>query len=474
MSALLVMGGSFCPVHSGHLAALRAARTHVETALGLRVVAECLACAPDGHVKQKYGKLLIPGEQRRALCGLVSTPTCRTFSSAQECGIFVADQEYPRGEIDHIVVVQGEDRGRPRKAQDSRVQFLTVARSGGGGGDRKGGGSVAGPVLTADAGTLSVSATGVREVIAAAASLDVALRELENTGQLPPEIIQYLATNPEIFAELRPQGADAAPAAPPVSAAPVSAASPSAASAARPTREVRAVFTESTVRVYQAYNDEIADAAVKHQSFVPPWKPQRMTWIKPSAIWMGYRCGWSLKDKNQARVLAVDLHRESFEWLLQTAVLAKEQTKDGDVVVQWDPERGLGGPGDKNAWTHPLPHQRSLQMGLRGEGSARFAKELVAAITDVTSLFKDVGARLEAGDLEGAAALLPREEVYPLPDGLRILGGAEDAEATEELGTSAKAQQGGDEASPAPRGKGGRNSRQAKREERKTGTAPAS
>uniref|UniRef100_A0A7S3VXH2 DUF4291 domain-containing protein n=1 Tax=Strombidinopsis acuminata TaxID=141414 RepID=A0A7S3VXH2_9SPIT len=187
--------------------------------------------------------------------------------------------------------------------------------------------------------------------------------------------------------------------------------------------EVRAVFTETTVRVYQAYNAEIASAAVANQRFVAPWSPDRMTWIKPSAAWMGYRSGWGSKDKNQARVLAVDLHREGFEWLLATARLAKCQDgkKTCDVVVQWDPERGLGGDAGKNAWTHPLLQQRSLQMGIRGAATVKYAEELVAAITDVTSLFDAVGQRLAAGDTEGAAALLPKENIYPLSTDLAIL-----------------------------------------------------
>ena len=91
---------------------------------------------------------------------------------------------------------------------------------------------------------------------------------------------------------------------------------------AAPTREIRAVWSNATVRVYQAYNAEIAEAAVRAQRFVAPWRPERMTWIKPSAVWMGYRCGWAAKDANQARVLAIDLYRAAFDALLCEAVLS--------------------------------------------------------------------------------------------------------------------------------------------------------
>ena len=54
-----------------------------------------------------------------------------------------------------------------------------------------------------------------------------------------------------------------------------------------PFREIRAVYDSETIRVYQAYNDRIADAAVTANSFRAPldaglWSAERMTWVKPS------------------------------------------------------------------------------------------------------------------------------------------------------------------------------------------------
>ena len=108
---------------------------------------------------------------------------------------------------------------------------------------------------------------------------------------------------------------------------------------AQRTREIRAIYDDRVVRVYQAYNAEIADAAVAAQRFVSPWKEGRMTWIKPSFVWMGYRCGWSRKDANQSRVLALDLHRAAFDKLLVDAVLASSQALPG--LVMRDPFAGL-------------------------------------------------------------------------------------------------------------------------------------
>jgi len=47
-----------------------------------------------------------------------------------------------------------------------------------------------------------------------------------------------------------------------------------------------------------------------------------MTWIKPSFLWMMYRCGWGLKDENQKRVLAIDIDRAGFERALSMACLS--------------------------------------------------------------------------------------------------------------------------------------------------------
>jgi hypothetical protein len=63
-----------------------------------------------------------------------------------------------------------------------------------------------------------------------------------------------------------------------------------------PYRQIRAVYDEHTIRVYQADSDEIADAALGKGTFVsPPFKMERMTWIKPSFLWMMYRSGWGAK-----------------------------------------------------------------------------------------------------------------------------------------------------------------------------------
>src|SRR5512146_1193598 len=85
-------------------------------------------------------------------------------------------------------------------------------------------------------------------------------------------------------------------------------------------REIRADYDERTMVVYQAYRPEIAEVAVQAGRFVPPFSLERMTWIKPSFLWMMERCGWASKP-GQERVLAIRITRAGWEEALSQAVL---------------------------------------------------------------------------------------------------------------------------------------------------------
>src|SRR5262249_21257580 len=69
-------------------------------------------------------------------------------------------------------------------------------------------------------------------------------------------------------------------------------------------REIRADFDRESVVIYQAHSPAIADAALRAQRFVPPFSFHRMTWIKPSFLWLMHRSNWGRKS-GQERVLAV-------------------------------------------------------------------------------------------------------------------------------------------------------------------------
>ncbi|MFK4067840.1 DUF4291 domain-containing protein [Streptomyces sp. NPDC029674] len=187
-------------------------------------------------------------------------------------------------------------------------------------------------------------------------------------------------------------------------------------------RQIRALHTESTITVYQAYSPQLGVPAARTGRFPAAWKRDRMTWIKPSFLWMMYRCGWATKE-GQETVLAVEITREGFDWALRNACLShyvrglhpdratwKRALRRTPARVQWDPERDLH--------LNPLPH-RSLQLGLSGEASRRYADEWTVSITDVTDRVREIHALVRDGnDLAAASRLLPAERPYPVDDDL--------------------------------------------------------
>ncbi|OGE50805.1 hypothetical protein PENARI_c015G03041 [Penicillium arizonense] len=191
-------------------------------------------------------------------------------------------------------------------------------------------------------------------------------------------------------------------------------------------REIRAKHTPKTITVYQAYSPTIAIPALEAQTLVPPFSRSRMTWIKPSFLWMAYRSGWASKP-NQEHVLAIEITREGFEWALRNSCLShytpgndierdewQAKMRASPVRVQWDPERDL------DLGFRPLNH-RSIQIGLSAEAVGMYLDRWIVSITDVTGVMKKIEGLLKDGDVEGARACLPEETVYPLSEELQEL-----------------------------------------------------
>ncbi|MER7495447.1 DUF4291 domain-containing protein [Streptomyces pharetrae] len=193
-------------------------------------------------------------------------------------------------------------------------------------------------------------------------------------------------------------------------------------------RLVRAAYTDSVITVYQAYPPEIAGPALRAGTFVAPFRRERMTWIKPSFLWMMYRCGWARKP-GQERVLRIEIDRAGFEWALAHSALShfqsgvhtdrdewRAQVAESPVRVQWDPDRSVR--------LEPQPW-RAIQVGLSGEAVTRYVDDWIVGMTDVTELARSVHAAVLAGKIEDALALLPAERPYPLPEPLRRRLGAD-------------------------------------------------
>lgn len=154
-------------------------------------------------------------------------------------------------------------------------------------------------------------------------------------------------------------------------------------------RFIRAQFTDSTIRVYQAYSPEIAVPAIQNQKFATGFKLNRMTWIKPSFCWMMYRSNFA-QSKNQEYILGIDITREGFEWALRNSVLSSEQYLKGSPIewkdsikrepvrIQWDPERNIS--------LEKIDGLRAIQIGLSGIAVQMYVNDWITSITDVTKI----------------------------------------------------------------------------------------
>ncbi|MCA8925960.1 MAG: DUF4291 domain-containing protein [Planctomycetes bacterium] len=183
-----------------------------------------------------------------------------------------------------------------------------------------------------------------------------------------------------------------------------------------PERQIRADFDRETIVVYQAYSPAIADAALAAGRFVAPFSLTRMTWIKPSFLWLMERSGYASKP-GQERILAVRITRAGWDGALEQAALSSytpglhaspeawsETLHASAVRVQWDPERSLRGA---------KLTQRSIQVGLGRAIVPAYVQEWLVELRDLTPLARKLAALRKAGRHSEAQALLPPERPYP-------------------------------------------------------------
>ena len=185
-------------------------------------------------------------------------------------------------------------------------------------------------------------------------------------------------------------------------------------------RHILAQFDSESVFVYQAYRPEIGRFAAEHGYFGGAFSLGRMSWIKPNFLWMMYRSGWASKE-GQEVVLAVRLKRAAFDEILSRAVHSSyvpdlydsreawsAAVARSDVRLQWDPDHGPKGQALE---------RRAIQLGLRGATLAKYARDWILGVKDVTPFVRE-----QAGKV--ADLLTPREEPYAVadPDVARRLG----------------------------------------------------
>jgi hypothetical protein len=183
-------------------------------------------------------------------------------------------------------------------------------------------------------------------------------------------------------------------------------------------RYILAQFDDESIVVYQAYRPEIGHFAAEHGYFGGAFGLDRMSWIKPNFLWMMFRSGWGTKD-GQVVTLAVWLRRSAFDVILKEAVHStfvpevyasqdewNQAIACSSVRLQWDPDHDPSGA---------KVERRAIQLGLRGNALARYAREWILRIEDISPFVAQQRpyARPAAYD----RLLIPRERVYPVADG---------------------------------------------------------
>jgi hypothetical protein len=186
-------------------------------------------------------------------------------------------------------------------------------------------------------------------------------------------------------------------------------------------RHILAHCDSETIVVYQAYRPAIARHVLAHGAFGgADFSYARMSWIKPSFLWMMYRCGWGTKE-GQESTLGLRISRRFFECILAEAVASsfgqsgfgsedewKAAVARSEVRLQWDPDHDPEGT--------PLV-RRAIQLGLRGSMLEAFGRRELLEVIDLTAFVAEQQAALAAG---GPGQLrTPVEHVYrPADPGL--------------------------------------------------------
>jgi hypothetical protein len=177
-------------------------------------------------------------------------------------------------------------------------------------------------------------------------------------------------------------------------------------------QHILAQYNDTSIVVYQAYRPSIGHFAARNGYFGGDFSFSRMSWIKPNFLWMAYRSGWSSKE-GQEVTLAVRIQRAGFDELLSQAVPStyqkhlyatqeewKRAIEQSSVRQQWDPDHDPSGK--------PLA-RRAIQLGLRGPILARYAREWIVEIEDISAFVADQRQHAR-GDY--TRLVLPRERVY--------------------------------------------------------------
>jgi len=141
-----------------------------------------------------------------------------------------------------------------------------------------------------------------------------------------------------------------------------------------------------------------------------------MSWVKPNFLWMMYRSGWGMKPGEEI-VLAVRPQRAVFYAILAEAVHStfkaevypsedawRDAVARSAVRLQRDPDHDPAGASVA---------RRAIQLGLRGAALARYARDWILEIEDVSAFVAEQRAHARP---PFAGLLTPAERPYPVAD----------------------------------------------------------
>jgi hypothetical protein len=179
-------------------------------------------------------------------------------------------------------------------------------------------------------------------------------------------------------------------------------------------RHILAQYDDQSVVVYQAYRAAIGHFAAYHGYFGGEFSLNRMSWIKPNFLWMMYRSGWGKKE-GQEVVLAMWIKRAAFDEILTAAVHSsfepevyasnsewQKAVKHSQVRLQWDPDHHPSGA---------KLTRRAIQLGLRGETLAAYARDWILDIEDISEFVQQQRQNLAP---DYSQLITPRETIYPV------------------------------------------------------------
>lgn len=183
-------------------------------------------------------------------------------------------------------------------------------------------------------------------------------------------------------------------------------------------RQIIGQRSGDNIIVYQAFNPNIANYAVKNQRFGGEYYSfTRMSWIKPGFLWMMYRAGWASKE-HQQKILAITISLENFKTILSEATISsydagmynnhevwKNELEKTEVRLQWDPDHDPYGNKQE---------RKAIQLGMKGTILKKFCTEWIIKIDDITPFVNEEYEKVKNQKLENL--LLPYEEVIEIGD----------------------------------------------------------